>query len=49
MRYRIRSINLNKKLAERNIPDLSLLPITQKLAIFTNLGIAFVPRDTTSW
>jgi len=49
MRYRIRSINLNKKLAERDIPDLSLLPTTQKLAIFTSLGITFVPRVTTTW
>jgi len=48
MRYKVKSIILSRKLAERNVPDLTLLPITQKIAVFGALGITFGPRDTTS-
>ena len=48
MRYKVRSIIISRKLAERGIPDLSLLPVNQRLAVFATLGITFGPRDTTS-
>jgi len=48
MRYKVRSIILSRKLAERGVPDLSLLPINQRLAVFGTLGITFGPKDTTS-
>jgi len=47
-RYRARSIILSRRLAEAGVPDLSLLPIAQKLAVFGSLGITFEPRDTSS-
>lgn len=48
MRYKARSIILSRRLAEAGVPDLSLLPIAQKLAVFGSLGITFEPRDTSS-
>jgi len=48
MRYKVRSIIISRKLAERGVPDLSLLPINQRLAVFGTLGITFGPRDATS-
>jgi len=48
MRYKIRSIKLSRELADRGVPDLSLLPLAQQLAVFGSLGITFGPRDTSS-
>jgi len=48
MRYKVRSIIISRKLAKRGIPDLSLLPVNQRLAVFATLGITFGPRDATS-
>jgi hypothetical protein len=48
MRYKARSIILSRRLARAGVPDLSLLPIAQKLAVFGSLGITFGPRDTSS-
>jgi len=48
MRYKVRSIKLSRELADRGVPDLSLLPLAQQLAVFGSLGTTFGPRDTFS-
>jgi len=48
MRYKARNILLNRELAARGVPDLSFLPIAQKLALFGSLGINLESRRITS-
>jgi len=45
MRYKARQLILRRTLASRGVPDFSFLPLTQKLEIFTSLGISFGPRN----
>jgi len=45
MKYKIRSINLQRKLEKSGVPDLSFLSIGEKIRIYLSLGIAFGPKD----